>query len=253
MEENIQKDGGFEYVEVGNGPVMIVLHGLFGALSNFKDVLDHFKTKYRVVIPLMPLYTLPVLNTNVKSLMKYVRDFIDYKGYDKVNLLGNSLGGHVALVYASKHPEKVQTLTLTGSSGLYENSMGQSYPRKGNIDYVRERVQYTFYDPKTATDELVNECFAIVNDRMKTLKILSLAKSAIRHNMADELPKMTMPTCLIWGKQDNITPPEVGTEFNKLMPNSELFWMDKCGHAAMMEKPEEFNKVYDSWLEKTIG
>tara|TARA_R110002050_G_scaffold162939_2_gene292885 strand:+ start:31629 stop:32390 length:762 start_codon:yes stop_codon:yes gene_type:complete len=253
MEENIRKDGKFEYVEVGNGPVLVVLHGLFGALSNFKEVLDHFKSNYRVVIPLMPLYTLPVLNTNVKNLMKFVRDFIDFKGFDKVNLLGNSLGGHVALVYASKYPEKVETLTLTGSSGLYENSMGQSYPRKGNIDYVRERVQYTFYDPKTATDELVNECFAIVNDRMKTLKILSLAKSAIRHNMADELPKMNMPTCLIWGKQDNITPPEVGEEFNKLMPNSELFWMDKCGHAAMMEKPEEFNAIYESWLKKTIG
>jgi len=252
MEEFIKKDGGFEYVEVGEGPVIVVLHGLFGALSNFKDVLDHFKLKYKVVIPLMPLYTLPVLSTNVKSLMKHIRDFISYKGYEKVNLLGNSLGGHVALVYSSMHPEKVQSLTLTGSSGLYENSMGQSYPRKGNIDYVREKVQYTFYDPKTATDELVDECFAIVNDRMKTLKILSLAKSAIRHNMADELPKMKMPTCLIWGKQDNITPPEVGEEFNKLMPNSELFWVDKCGHAPMMERPEEFNNIYEKWLAKTI-
>ena len=108
--------------------------------------------------------------------MNHIHDFIEYKGFAKVNLLGNSLGGHVALVYAAKYPEKVDTLTLTGSSGLYENTMGQSYPRKGNIDYVRERVQYTFYDPKTATDELVDECFAIVNDRMKTLKILSLAK-----------------------------------------------------------------------------
>jgi pimeloyl-ACP methyl ester carboxylesterase len=252
MEDIIKKEGGFEYVELGEGPVVVVLHGLFGALSNFKDVLDHFKSSYRVVIPLMPLYTLPVLKTNVKNLMEHIRDFIEFKGFDKVNLLGNSLGGHVALVYASKHPEKVASLTLTGSSGLYENTMGQSYPRKGNIDYVRERVQYTFYDPKTATDELVNECFAIVNDRVKTLKILSLAKSAIRHNMADELPKMKMPTCLIWGKQDNITPPEVGEEFNKLMPNSELFWMDKCGHAAMMEKPEEFNGIYEAWLNKTL-
>jgi pimeloyl-ACP methyl ester carboxylesterase len=252
MEEIIKEDGGFEYVEVGNGPVIIVLHGLFGALSNFKDVLSHFQNDYRVVIPIMPLYTMPVLSTNVKSLMKYVREFIEYKSFGKVHLLGNSLGGHVALIYAAKYPDKVESLTLTGSSGLYENSMGQSYPRKGNIDYVRERVEYTFYDPKTATDELVNECFAIVNDRKKTLKILSLAKSAIRHNMAEELPNMTMPTCLIWGKQDTITPPEVGEEFNKLMPNSELFWMDHCGHAPMMEKPEEFNHIYGTWLNKTL-
>jgi pimeloyl-ACP methyl ester carboxylesterase len=252
MEELIKKEGGFEYVEVGEGPVIVVLHGLFGALSNFKDVLEHFKGGYRVVIPMMPLYSLPVLKTNVKNLAEYIHDFIEYKGFERVNLLGNSLGGHVALVYGAKHPSKVDSITLTGSSGLYENTMGQSYPRKGNIDYVRERVQYTFYDPKTASDELVNECFAIVNDRVKTLKILSLAKSAIRHNMADELPNMVMPTCLIWGKQDNITPPEVGEEFNKLMPNSDLFWMDKCGHAPMMEKPEEFNGIFESWLTNTL-
>jgi pimeloyl-ACP methyl ester carboxylesterase len=248
MEELIKREGGFEYVEQGEGPVILVLHGLFGALSNFQDVLQHFSSHYRVVIPMMPIYSLPVLDTNVKSLAKFIHKFIQFKGFEKVNLLGNSLGGHVALVYSVRHPEKVQTLTLTGSSGLYENTMGQSYPRKGNIDYVRERVQYTFYDPNTATEELVQECYSIVNDRAKTLKILSLAKSAIRHNMGEDLPNIHIPTCLIWGKQDTITPPEVGEEFNKLMPNSDLFWIDQCGHAPMMEKPEEFNTIYESWL-----
>ncbi|MFT4752655.1 MAG: pimeloyl-ACP methyl ester carboxylesterase [Salibacteraceae bacterium] len=252
MEENIKKEGGFEYVESGEGPVVVVLHGLFGALSNFKDVFEHFGSSYRVVIPIMPLYSLPVLKTNVKNLMEHIHDFIEFKGFDTVNLLGNSLGGHVALIYASEYPAKVDSMALTGSSGLYENTMGQSYPRKGNIDYVRERIEYTFYDPKTATDELVNECFAIVNDRVKTLKILSLAKSAIRHNMAEDLPNIQTPTCLIWGQQDSVTPPEVGKEFNKLLPNSEIFWMDKCGHAPMMEKPEEFNTIYESWLKKTL-
>jgi pimeloyl-ACP methyl ester carboxylesterase len=252
MEELIKREGGFEYVEQGEGPVILVLHGLFGALSNFQDVLQHFSSHYRVVIPMMPIYSLPVLDTNVKSLAKFIHKFIQFKGFEKVNLLGNSLGGHVALVYSVRHPEKVQTLTLTGSSGLYENTMGQSYPRKGNIDYVRERVQYTFYDPNTATEELVQECYSIVNDRAKTLKILSLAKSAIRHNMAEDLPNIHIPTCLIWGKQDTITPPEVGEEFNKLMPNSDLFWIDQCGHAPMMEKPEEFNTIYESWLTEKV-
>ena len=107
MDQTIRKEGGFEYVEVGEGPVIVVLHGLFGALSNFKDVLTHFESNYKVVIPIMPLYTLPVLKTNVKNLMEHIHDFIEFKGFDKVNLLGNSLGGHVALVYSSKHPEKI--------------------------------------------------------------------------------------------------------------------------------------------------
>jgi len=80
------------------------------------------------------------------------------------------------------------------------------------------------------------------------IRTLAIAKSAIRHNMAKDLPKMKQPTCLIWGKQDKVTPPEVAVDFDKLLPDSDLFWIDKCGHAAMMERPEEFNNVLDTWL-----
>jgi 2-hydroxy-6-oxonona-2,4-dienedioate hydrolase len=89
-----------------------------------------------------------------------------------------------------------------------------------------------------------------VNDRGSVLRILSLAKSAIRHNMANDLPDMKMETCLVWGKQDTVTPPEVAHDFDKLMPNSELFWIDKCGHAPMTEHPKEFNKIVHDWLIK---
>lgn len=252
MEEQIIKEGKFEYLEKGDGPVIVLLHGLFGALSNFKDVIDHFSSDYKVVVPLMPIYTLPVINTNAKNLAKFIHEFIELKGYDKVNLVGNSLGGHVALIYTSKHLDKVESLILTGSSGLYENAMGGSFPRKGDKEYIRNKVAVTFYDPKHATDELVNECFDIINDKSKLVRILSLAKSAIRHNMAKELPNMNVPTCLIWGKNDSITPPEVAEEFNELLPNSELYWIDKCGHAAMMEHPTAFNKLLNEWLKKTL-
>ena len=59
-----------------------------------------------------------------------------------------------------------------------------------------------------------------------------------------------MPTCLIWGRNDTITPPEVAEDFNKLIENSELFWIDKCGHAPMMEHPQEFNRILKEWLDK---
>lgn len=250
--EEIKKDGKFEYVEKGEGPVIILLHGLFGALSNFKDVMDYLSGKYKVVIPLMPIYTLPVLNTNVKSLAKFIHEFVEDQGYEKINLLGNSLGGHVALVYMTQFPEKVDSLILTGSSGLYENAMGGSFPRKGDMDYIKQKVEVTFYDPKHATDDLVKECFDLVNDKSKLIRILSLAKSAIRHNMQKDLPHMNVPACLIWGKNDTITPPEVAEEFHEKLPQSDLFWIDKCGHAAMMEQPAEFNAILDKWLEKTF-
>jgi pimeloyl-ACP methyl ester carboxylesterase len=248
MEEDIIEEGKFRYVERGDGPVILMLHGLFGALSNFRDVFDHFSENYRVVIPMLPIYELPVLETNIKNIASYVDDFLTFKGYDKVNLLGNSLGGHIALIYASRYSEHVNSIILTGSSGLYESAMGDTYPKRGNYEYIEEKVKVTFYDPEMASKELVDECYDIVNDKSKALRILALAKSAIRHNVGKDLPDLKMPVCLIWGKNDTITPPQVAEEFQKLLPDAELFWIDKCGHAAMMEHPTEFNEILQAWL-----
>lgn len=250
MSLDIQEESGFKYVQEGEGESLILLHGLFGALSNFHDVIDHFKSRFTVIVPLLPIYDLPVLDTNVKSLSKFLKKFMDFKGIEQVNLLGNSLGGHVALVFSKRNPERVKRLILTGSSGLYENAMGGSFPRREDKEFIRKKVQETFYDPEVATDELVDECFEIVNNKGKLIRILTIAKSAIRHNMAKDLPNFAMPTCLIWGKNDTITPPDVAEEFHKLIPKSELFWIEKCGHAAMMEHPKTFNELLDKWLEK---
>mgnify|MGYP001167744444 FL=1 len=250
MDYKIKEDGKFKYLEEGEGDVIVLLHGLFGALSNFKDLFEHFKGRYKVVIPMLPLYDMPVATTGVKSLAKFVKKFIDHKGYENITLLGNSLGGHVSLVYYANWPEKVHSMVLTGSSGLYENAFGNQYPRKGDKEYIREKTAKTFYDPALATDELVDEVLSIIGDRSKLIKILALAKSAIRHNMEKDLPNFKIPVCLIWGKQDIVTPPEVAEDFHRLMPNSDLFWIDKCGHAPMMEHPVEFNTILTPWLEK---
>ena len=167
-------------------------------------------------------------------------------------MLGNSLGGHVGLIFTLNHPEFVKALVLTGSSGLYENSFGGTFPRRESYDFIKEKAALTFYDPKFATKELVDEVFATVNDRGRVIRILAMAKSAIRHNMSKELHKITIPVCLIWGKNDTVTPPEVGEEFHNIFPNSELNWIDKCGHAPMMEQPEEFNFYLNKFLERVL-
>ncbi len=250
MKYEIKKEGEFQFIDEGQGPVMLLLHGLFGALSNWVDVVEKFRNNFRVVIPLMPIYTLPVLSTNVKELEKFIQKFIEFKKLERINLVGNSLGGHVALVHVTKHQSNLSSLILTGSSGLYENAMGGSFPRREDYEFIKKKVEVTFYDPKTATKELVDECYAIINDKAKLIRILALAKSAIRHNMSKELTNIKVPTCLIWGKNDTITPPDVAEEFHKLIKDSDLYWIDKCGHAAMMEHPHEFNELLEKWLIK---
>ncbi len=248
MDYEIKSLGKFKYVEEGKGEPLILLHGLFGALSNFRDLFDYFKATHRVIIPMLPLYELSLLETSVSGLQKYVAKFLDAMGLDKFHLLGNSLGGHIALVYTLKHKEKVHTLTLTGSSGLFENGMGETYPKRGDYEFIRKKTALTFYDPEIATKELVDEVYEIVNNRLKVIKIISLAKSAIRHNLGEELNDIKSPTCLIWGMNDTITPPMVAHEFKRLLPNSELHWIDKCGHAPMMEVPAAFNEILGNFL-----
>ena len=248
MEYEIHKEGKFEYVEVGVGQPLMLLHGLFGALSNFSDLIEHFRHTHKVIVPILPLYDLDLLHTTVKGLAKHVQQFIDHKGYNQIHLLGNSLGGHVGLVYILSHPEKIKTLTLTGSSGLFENAMGDSYPKRGDYEYIRAKTAETFYDPAVATKELVDEVFEITNSRIKVIKIIALAKSAIRNNLGEELGQIKVPTLLIWGKNDKVTPPFVAEDFHKLIPNSELAFIDQCGHAPMMEVPNAFNEILEKFL-----
>ncbi len=253
MSYSIKEDGKYKFIEEGEGEVLMLLHGLFGALSNFKDLIEHFKKTHKVVVPMLPLLDLDLLHTSVGGLQKFLNKFIEHRKYDNIHLMGNSLGGHVALVHTLKKPEKIKTLILTGSSGLFENGMGDSYPKRGDKEYIRNKTALTFYNPALATDELVNEVFEITNNRLKVIKIIALAKSAIRNNLGEELSQIKQPTCLIWGNNDTITPPFVGEEFHKLIPNSELSFIDKCGHAPMMEVPVEFNQILEEFLKKHQG
>ena len=250
MNFEIRKQDNFQYVEQGQGPTLLLLHGLFGALSNFQDVFKAFEKEYRVIIPLLPIYDKTQVGATVDELATFVEAFVEAKGLDHLYLLGNSLGGHVGLVYTLRRPDRVKGLVLTGSSGLFESGMGSSFPRRSSYEYIRERVAYTFYSPETATKELVDEVFEIVSDNYKTLRILRIARSAQRHNMARDLPRIMVPTLLIWGLNDNITPPQVAHEFDKLIPNTELHFIDQCGHAAMMEQPEVFNQRLLAFLQK---
>lgn len=251
MSQELIKDGKFSYAEAGEGQPIIVLHGLMGRLSNFEGVFNHFSQNgYKVIIPELPIYEMPLLKTNVKNLAKFLKEFMEFKGIEKAILLGNSLGGHIALYFTKMNLANVSGLVLAGSSGLYEKSMGDTYPKRGDYNYIKKKTEDVFYRPEVATKEVIDEIFESVNDRNKVIRTLAIAKSAIRHNMAKDLPDMDTPACIIWGRNDNVTPPEVADDFHRLLPDSDLYWLDECGHAPMMEHPLAFNTILDAWLKE---
>jgi len=248
MALQVKEENGFKYVDEGHGQVLMLLHGLFGALSNWEDVVNRFASHLRVVIPMLPIYEMPIKQAGLEGLQKFVEDFVDLMKLDKMIIMGNSLGGHLAILYTLSNASKVDKLILTGSSGLFENTMGGSYPRRGSYDYIQERVAYTFYDPKVASKELVDEVFETTKSIPKCMRIVAIAKSAQRNNLALDLPKILVPTLLVWGLNDTITPPMVAHEFNRLIPKSKLKFIDQCCHAPMMEHPDKFNELVDDFL-----
>lgn len=253
MKYEIQKEGKFKFIETGGGTeTLMLLHGLFGALSNFESILDEFGQRYNVVVPLLPIYELPIRKVSLSGLTEYVEEFVKFKKFKKVHVLGNSLGGHISLLFAISNPKVIGSLILTGSSGLFENAMGSTFPRRGDYQFIKTKTESTFYDPEVASKELIDEVYDIVNDRNKAIRVLATAKSAIRHNVGDKLYTIKAPVLLIWGNQDQITPPFVGEKFAELIPNSRLYFVDKCGHAPMMEHPKLFNQFLDSFLKDVV-
>ncbi len=253
MALNIKEKNGYKFIEEGEGEVLLLLHGLFGALSNWEGVVNRFSREYRVVIPMLPIYEMPIKQAGLEGLVTFLEDFISAKHLEDIHIMGNSLGGHIALIYTLANQEKVSSLTLTGSSGLFENAMGGSFPKRGSYNYIKERVEYTFYSPDTATKEYVDEVFETTKSIPKCMRIVAIAKSAQRHNMASEITKIQVPTLLVWGLNDTITPPMVAHEFNRLIPNSTLKFIDKCSHAPMMEHPDKFNDLLEAFIKKQIA
>ena len=254
MEFEIKEEGRFKYIETeGQGENLLLLHGLFGALSNFEGIINYFAGKCNVIVPILPIFELPIRKVSVTGLVDYVSEFVEYKGYDKVHVLGNSLGGHISLLYALAHPERISSIILTGSSGLFESAMGTSFPKRGDYDFIKRKTESTFYKPEVASKELIDEVFDIVNDRNKAIRVIATAKSAVRHNLGDKLHQISAPTLLVWGKQDQITPAFVGEKFNELIENSRLVFVDECGHAPMMEHPITFNQHLDAFLQEVTS
>lgn len=248
MDHLVRSEDKFQFIDQGEGEVLLLLHGLFGALSNWNGVVERFRDRFRVLIPLLPINELPLKQAGLEGLVTFVEEFVEWQKLQDITVMGNSLGGHLALMYTLGHPEKIKRLILTGSSGLFENSMGGSFPKRGNYEYIKERVEYTFYDPDTISKDYIDEVFETTKSIPKAMRIVAIAKSAQRNNMAGEIPNIKAPTLLIWGLNDTITPPMVAHEFNRLIPNSTLRFIDRCCHAPMMERPDKFNDLLEEYL-----
>lgn len=229
---------------------MILLHGLFGGLSNWTNVISHFRFEFDIHVPTLPLHEEHEKDP-LDFLVGYLKRYVDDNKIEDVILVGNSLGGHIALLYTHRYPDRVSKLVLSGSSGLYEKLIIGNFPRRHDRNYVKGQVENVFFYPHTATEDLITEVLATLDDRNKCFHIIKTAKKTQRSSVADILPEIHQPVLLLWGSNDKITPPSVAEQFERLLPNATLVYLPKCGHAAMMEQPEQFNETLTEFLRTT--
>ena len=232
----------------------MLLHGLLGNPEGWFDAASELASGgYRAIIPFLQIHRLPRKGASVQGIVDFVRSFTDFMGLKQMILIGNSLGGQIAVRYSSDYPESVIGLLLSGSSGIYETEMGNTTFRRHDRDYIRLKAEKTFYDPAMVTDELIDRIYDIATDRVQALRIVWVARSSMNDLIVDELPSLDMPSLLIWGTEDQITPPHVAHAFQELLPNAELHLIEKCGHAPMMEHPDTFKKLMIDFADHKIG
>lgn len=236
-----------------DGPSMVLLHGMLGDVDNWDAMMPVLANAgYRVVVPLLPVYTADLEETSVEGLTKYVLGFLDALGGGPHVLVGNSLGGHVAICVALERPADVRALVLSGASGLYEVNIGTSTPHRFDRSFVQDRTAFTFHDPIHATDALVDRMMAVLADRHRLVRLVKMARSARDTYVGSRLHELTMPVLLVWGRQDRITPPDVAEQFQILLPDSTIVHIDECGHAPMIERPDDFNRHLFTFLKARV-
>lgn len=230
-----------------SGQTILLLHGLFGALSNWDSTLPLMAKNNKPIALQFPILTGHRSEVKVKALAAYTEFYIRKNNLAPVTLCGNSLGGHVALRLALSSPELVDCLILAGASGLYEHSV-DSLPIRPDHKFVRDHMARVFYHQQFVTDEAVDEIAQILTSRVHTLNLIHAARSAKKDNMQDVLPLIKAPTLLLWGEDDVVTTMQVAETFHRLIPNSKLVSIKNCGHAPMIEYPEWFSGEVDKFL-----
>jgi len=222
---------------------IVLLHGMFGSPENWRACVEELSGDFRVLAPRLPLFDAPMEADPIGALLDFVRAQLDKHGITRAIVAGNSLGGHVAARLALCEPERVSALVLTGSSGLFERVLGVKVQRRPTREWLRSKAAEVFFDPRHVTEEMMDEIEAVVRSPRAALRLLQLARAAKRDCLRPLLPRICCPAALVWGADDQITPPSAAFEFHDLLPHSELCFLRQCGHAPMMERPEEFNRV----------
>lgn len=241
------------YINTGQGHVVILLHGIFGNIHIWKPVVDALKNDFQVIVPRLPLTELPLEDANVKHIAHVLHRFIEFHELKNVTLVGHAVGGQLALMYTHLYPANVRRLVLVSSAGLMERSPALRSEIPGDFQSLQEEVEDAFFLKEYVSEKIVEEIYEVTRDESKQAVIGEIACSSKKYRVSTILNKIDHPVLLVWGLYDPISPPESALHFHDLLSNSEVKFIDRCGHVPMLEKAEEFNRHVLDFLKSAAG
>lgn len=235
---------------LGSGAPVVFLHGLLGLKEHFAPAGQALADRAECWLVQAPLLSLRGSECSVHGATELVSAFLEDHISESAVLVGNSLGGHLALRIALDHPERVRGLVLAGSSGLFERTFEKDVQHRPSRDWIDRKITDLFYDKSRMPEGVVDRAYEELSQRKAARALVRLSRTAKADHMGSRLPSIPHPVMLLWGRQDNVTPPSVAEEFLSLLPNAELRWIDKCGHAPMIEQPDLFAEGVRAFLDR---
>ncbi len=242
------------YYEAGQGPVVILLHGL-GAI---KEV---WMPTLAALAPRFHVYAIdqigfghsdkPLLEYKIATFVDFLQGFMQAQNIAKATLVGNSLGGWIALDFAVQRPDMVDKLVLVDSAGIPWTKPVTVDLNASSLAGMRAVLESVFYDKKLVTDQAVLQVFTdhVRNNDAYTIQ-RTIAGFATPQFDDTKLSSLHMPTLVAWGRQDELLPLAMGEKLHDGIVGSKLVVFEQCGHVPQIEKPAEFNRALLEFLGK---
>ncbi|MEL7471873.1 MAG: alpha/beta hydrolase [Planctomycetota bacterium] len=226
--------------QLGRGRDVVFLHGLVGLNEHWEDVVSRIRGRCLCHLLELPLLDLDPVDCSIEAVTDVTIAFLEATIARPVCLVGNSFGGHVALRIAIHRPDLCNALVLAGASGLMERTLVRGAPVRPSRNWLEEKIGELFYDKAHMRRDDVERAHAALRERGGARAMVRLSKTARRDNLEARLGDVRVPTLLIWGREDVVTPPSAAELFMDKLPDARIRWLDRCGHAPMLESPDAF-------------
>lgn len=241
MRRRLTRVGGHEitYWEGGRGETVLLIHGLNGStLADFRQLASGLAKRYRVIsvdLPGFGLSTHVPMKQSVANQAGFVLGFLDAIGLDASHVLGNSMGGWVALKLAERHPARVKSLVLTASAGIHFEHPPLEVFTPEDTEGLKKLLWHICYQPPSLPGFFMRDWLRVMRLRRHSVREMLDSMQTAEDAMEAHLPGMRVPTLILWGDSDRLIPPDTGKRMAAMMPDARLEVIERCGHLLLHE------------------